>query len=70
MIFWPATGFGSSAPYGVMITPGLFKSVANAGRSLKALSPFVSWPVVILNGAPVLPMMNELKPQPDLFCQF
>ena len=58
MIVWPAEGFGSNAPKGVTTTPGLFRSVANAGRSLKNVSPFVSRPVVILKGWPELAIMN------------
>ena len=50
MISWPGEGFGSNAPNGVTTTPGLFRSVANAGRSLKNVSPFVSRPVVMLKG--------------------
>lgn len=37
-------GSGSRMPYSVSIKPGLLKSVANAGRSLKNPSPLVSRP--------------------------
>src|SRR3954463_1904026 len=60
MIFCPGEGVGSRAPKGVMTTPGLFRSVANAGRSLKNVSPFVSRPVVILNGLPEVAMPKRL----------
>src|SRR5688500_9651498 len=50
MIVCPGSGFGSKAPSGVTTTPGLFRSVANAGRSLKNVSPFVSRPVMMLKG--------------------
>ena len=61
MIVWPGDGFGSNAPSGVTTTPGLFRSVANAGRSLKNVSPFVSRPVVMLNGWPELAIMNSVQ---------
>jgi len=66
MICCPATGFGSKAPNGVTITPGLLRSVANAGRSAKALSRFVSLPVVMSNGRPELATKNELILNRDL----
>src|SRR5687767_11599622 len=66
IIFWPGVGFGSSAPYGVITTPGLFRSVANAGRSENDVSPLVSRPVVILNGGPEFAMMNVFTLKPDL----
>ncbi len=47
-------GFGSRMPYFVAIKPGLLKSVANEGRSLKNPSPLVSRPVKILNLVPEL----------------
>lgn len=50
IICWPGDGFGSKAPKGVTTTPGLVRSVANAGRSEKNVSPFVSRPVMILKG--------------------
>ena len=50
MIVCPGEGVGSNAPKGVTTTPGSFRSVANAGRSLKNVSPLVSRPVVMLNG--------------------
>ena len=34
---------------------------ANDGRSVNKRSPFVSWPVVMLKGRPVLAMMNGFK---------
>ncbi len=61
MIFWPGDGVGSSAPNGVMITPGSLGSVANAGRSVKSVSPFVSRPVVMLKGWPEFAMPNMLQ---------
>ena len=56
MIVCPGEGVGSNAPSGVTTTPGSFRSVAKAGRSLKNVSPFVSRPVVILKGWPELPI--------------
>ena len=50
MTFCPGAGVGSSAPNGVITTPGSSRSVANAGRSVNSVSPFVSTPVVMLKG--------------------
>src|ERR1043165_9467109 len=60
MIVSPGDGVGSKAPSGVITTPGLLRSVANAGRSLKIVSPLVSRPVVMLKGTPELNSMNVL----------
>src|SRR6185295_1422306 len=61
----PKAGRKLKLPYGVqtMFTPGLLQStfVANEGRSVKSKSPFVSAPVVILNGLPEDAMMNGFK---------
>ena len=65
IIFSSGVGFGSKAPYGVKIMPGLFGLSANAGRSENDVSPFVSRPVVMLNGRPELAMMKLLTLQPD-----
>jgi hypothetical protein len=58
IIVCPGEGVGSNAPSGVTITPGSFKSVANAGRSVKNVSPFVSRPVVMLKGWPEFAIAN------------
>lgn len=60
----PGDGFGSRTPYFVAIKFGLFKSVANEGRSLKNPSPFVSRPVKILN---LLPELIEKSPLMETF---
>src|SRR5262249_52660003 len=49
MICCAGIGNISKFPQGVMRTLGRDKSVANAGRSLKLVSPFKSMPDVILN---------------------
>ncbi len=59
MICCPGEGVGSKAPYGVTTTPGSFRSVAKAGRSLKYVSPLVSRPVVMLKGGPELATPNK-----------
>src|SRR4029434_2846227 len=53
-------------PYGVqtMFATGWLQSTpsgAKEGRSVNKRSPFVSWPVTILNGAPELTTMNGFK---------
>src|SRR5438128_979282 len=65
MIVCPRDGFGSKAPNGVTMTPGLFRSVAKAGRSVKKVSPFVSCPVMILNGMPELATIKVFTPKPE-----
>src|SRR5437764_354306 len=57
----PGVGFGSSRPYGVMITPGLLGSVAMPGRLLNNVVPKRSLPVVMSNGAPDCSVMNGLR---------
>jgi len=64
MIRCPGVGFGSRAPSGVTMTPGLLRSVANAGRSEKKVSPFVSLPVMILKGLPAVATTNRLRLKP------
>src|SRR6185295_13353688 len=47
-----------------MFATGLLQSTlagANDGRSVKRRSPFVSWPVTILKGAPELARMKGFK---------
>src|ERR1051326_5203002 len=56
----PGDGVGSKAPRGVITTPGLLRSVANAGRSLKIVSPLVSRPVVMLKGTTQLKTIKVL----------
>ena len=51
MIWSPGRGFGLKIPKRVTIAPGL-PALANAGRSVKNVSPLLSSPVVILNGEP------------------
>src|ERR1700722_9166151 len=48
----PGVGLGSSRPYDVGTSPGLFGSVAIPGRALNNVSPYGSLPLVISNGAP------------------
>ena len=64
MIVCPGSGVGSKAPSGVTTTPGLLRLVANAGRSLKIVSPLVSRPVVMLNGVPELASTKVLMLKP------
>ena len=65
MILCPGDGFGSKAPSGVTMTPGLFRSVAKAGRSEKKVSPFVSCPVMILKGGPELAIIKVFTLKPE-----
>src|SRR5688572_25597290 len=65
MMVCPGSGFGSKAPSGVTTTPGLLRSVANAGRSLKNVSPFVSRPVMMLNVVPELASINMVRLMPS-----
>src|SRR5437016_4320630 len=61
IIVCPASGSRSKAPRRVTITLDRERSVANAGRSVNRVSPFVSRPVVILNGAPDLTKIMGLN---------
>src|SRR5436309_15470200 len=61
MSFCPGAGLVSKTPKRVAMTPGLFGSLANAGRSVKSVSPFVSTPVVMLKGTPDEAAMNGAK---------
>ena len=65
IIVCPEDGFGSKAPNGVTMTPGLFRSVAKAGRSVKKVSPLVSCPVMILKGGPELAMIKVFTLKPE-----
>jgi hypothetical protein len=68
MICCPGDGVGSKAPYGVTTTPGSDRSVANAGRSLKKVSPFVSRPVVMLKGGPELATAKKVQADTERYC--
>src|SRR5690349_17356349 len=48
----PGKGLASNAPKGVKTTLRRVRSVANAGRSRKSVSPLLSTPVVMLKGSP------------------
>src|SRR2546423_6179157 len=61
----PGAGFGSKAPKRVTRTPGFVRSVANAGRSAKRVSPFVSRPVTMLKGTPEREVMSGLRLKPQ-----
>ena len=61
MIWAPETGFRSNVPKRVTFTLDLEVSVEKVGRSLDIVSPFVSTPVVILNGEPELAKMSGLN---------
>src|ERR1700730_3155684 len=50
--FSSGVGFGSSRPYWVWISPGLFGSVANPGRPLNSVVPYRSFPAVMSKGEP------------------
>ena len=65
IIVCPEDGFGSKAPNGVTMTPGLFRSVAKAGRSVKKVSPLVSCPVMILKGGPELAIIKVFTLKPE-----
>ena len=64
MMIAPGNGLVSNAPYFVNTTLGLLRSVANAERSVKSVSPFKSRPIVILNGVPEVTIKNGFNVMP------
>ena len=62
-----AEGSRSKVPYAVFMTSVLLV-VANEGRSLNSVSPFRSWPTVMLKGVPELVTSIGLNEMPKGAC--